>query len=265
MKQKIAITLGLFLIGLISFGPLASIQMRNQPADTGIQRSLTEKTSMLLRVWTTLKVINGVINVLQSAEIGGSFFVEASVNPLEILAPLDNILDKLSDLLLWALGAVIMEKLLLSASGFFIFKVIIPVCMLLCIIPIWAKKNLIDIRRVVAVCMIFGLAISAAVPLSFQVSAAIEKGLFADRAGGLLASINDKGKNAESMEQDVAGLKRIGKSIVSFMGDAKQLGDALIEDIMNFLIIFFIANIGMPLLTILGIISAAKYAVRLLL
>ncbi|MDR0568873.1 MAG: hypothetical protein LBG87_06675 [Spirochaetaceae bacterium] len=264
MKQKMIVTLALFLIGVISFGPVSAMQKRDQNADAGIQKTLTEKTNMILSVWATLKIINGVINVLQSAEIGGNFFIEASVNPLEILAPLDNILDKLSDLLLWALGAVIMEKLLLWASWFFIFKIILPVCILFCILTIWAQKDSMTMRRIVLVFGIIGLSSAAAVPLSFQVSGAVEKSVFTGRTGDLLASIRDKGKSAESMEQDVAGLKRIGKSIVSFMGDAKNIGDALIEDIMHLLIIFFIANIVLPIATVFGVICAAKYAVRLL-
>jgi hypothetical protein len=265
MKKKIIFTIVLVFIGMLSFGPISSVQNNNTNDDEGMQNTLTDKSRKILNVWATLKIINGVINVLQSAEIGGSFFVEASVNPLEFLAPIDNILDKLSDLLLWALGAIIMEKLLLTISGLLVFKIVIPVCILLCIITIWIKKDKTKITRMVSVFMLTGISISIAIPLSFQLSTVIENKVFTDRVGNLISSINNKGDSAASMENEVTSLKKIGKSILSFMSDAKNLGDALIEDMINFVIIFLVTNIVIPILTIFGIISITKYSAKLIL
>jgi hypothetical protein len=261
MKKKILFTIVLVVIGILSFGPVSSSQ-NNDTNDEGMQNTLTEKSRTILNVWATLKIMNGVINVLQSAQIGGSFFVEASVNPLEFLAPIDNILDKLSDLLLWALGAIIMEKLILSISGLLLFKIVIPVCILLCVITIWIKKDKTKINRMVLVFTLIGISIAIAIPLSFQLSTVIENKVFTDRVGNLISSINNKGDSAESMENEVTGLKKIGTSILSFMSDAKNLGDALIEDMINLLIIFLVTNIVIPILTILGIIHITEYSVK---
>lgn len=265
MKKKIIFTALLITIGFLSFWPVADMQSGNSAVENGIQYSLSEKSRKILNVWAVLKVVNGVINVLQSAEIGGSFFVEASVNPLEFLSPVDNILDKLSDLLLWALGAVVMEKLILSISGLVVFKVIIPVCALLCVVTIWLQKEKTKLNRIIPVFVLLGLSISGAVPLSFWASSIIESKLFTGRVSNLIAEINDTGKDAEAMEGEVTGLKKIGKSILSFMTNAKSLADAIIEDMVDFVIIFLLTTIVIPILTVWGIIGVTKYFVKLLL
>jgi hypothetical protein len=246
-------------------GPIVSLLVPDMESESGIQKKLTEKSKQVLGVWATLKVINGVINVLQSAQVGGSFFVEASVNPLEFLAPIDNVLDRISDMLLWALGAILFEKILLAISGYVVFLIIIPVCALVAVITLWSSKDKTRLHKIVIVSILVSLVVPFAIPASFQMSALMENVILTNNVSNVIISIDEKGNAAETMEKEVTGLRRVGKSIVNYMANAKDLGNALIEDMINYFILFIFTGIVIPLLTILGLYWITKYFARIIL
>jgi len=246
-------------------GPVVSFLLPDVNAEVGIQKDLTKKSREVLGVWATLKVINGVINILQSAQIGGSFFVEASINPLEFLSPVDNVLDKLSDMLLWAFAAILFEKILLAISGYIVFLIVIPVCAIITVITLWTYKEKQKVHRVIIVSLIISLIIPLAIPVSFQLSSLMENKLLTNNVERVLASINEKGETAGEMENEVTGLRRVGNSIMAFMNTAKDLGNALIEDMINYFIIFIFTNIVIPIITILGLFLLTKYLAKLIL
>jgi len=246
-------------------GPIVSFLLPDINAEVGIQKELTKKSREVLGVWATLKAINGVINILQSAQVGGSFFVEASINPLEFLSPVDNVLDKLSDMLLWAFAAIMFEKILLAISGYLVFLIVIPVCALITIITLWTYREKQKVHRVIIVSVIISLIIPLAIPVSFQLSSLMENKLLTNNVERVLASINEKGESAGDMETEVTGLRRVGNSIMAFMNTAKDLGNALIEDMINYFIIFIFTNIVIPIITILGLFFLTKYLAKLIL
>jgi hypothetical protein len=250
---------------VIPRGPLASWLISDTEKEKGIQKTLSEKSKQIAGVWATLKVVNGVINVLQSVQIGGSVIVEASVNPMEFLSPIDNILDKISNLLLWAFGAVIFEKILLAISGYIVFLIVIPVCAIISIITIWTSKDKSKINRVVIVSVLVSLIVLFAIPVSFYLSSFIEKKVLTNNVNTVLESINAKGNTAAKMEKDLSGLKKIGSSITNYLTNAKNVGSAVIEDTINYFIIFIFTNVIIPILTILGLYFLAKYSVRMIL
>ncbi|MCL2277658.1 MAG: hypothetical protein FWC21_07145 [Treponema sp.] len=246
-------------------GPIISFLLPDINAEVGIQKELTRKSREVLGVWATLKIINGVINILQSAQVGGSFFVEASINPLEFLSPVDNVLDKLSDMLLWAFAAIMFEKILLAVSGYLVFMIVIPLCAIITIITVWTYKDKQKVHRVIIVSVIISLIIPLAIPISFQLSSLMENKLLTNNVERVLTSIKEKGETAGEMETEVTGLRRVGNSIMAFMNTAKDLGNALIEDMINYFIIFIFTNIVIPITTILGLFFLTKYLAKLIL
>jgi hypothetical protein len=253
-----------FSFGFRSFGHADVMQTQNSETEKSMQKSLTEKSMQIARVWAVLRIVNGVINVLQSAEIGGSFFVEASVNPLEFLSPLDNTLDKISNLLLWALGAILIEKLLLAISGPIVFMIVIPACALISAVSIWIFKDKAKIQKIAIVSMLISAVVPFIIPLSFQLSIVIEKNLFTNNVNSIISSIDENGKAAGDIENEISGLKKMGTSIVKFMSTAKDLGNAIIQDMINYVIIFIITNVIIPILTVFGLFGITKYFAKII-
>jgi len=288
MKGKIIFTIILVVIGAASvflgvviFGHSDSPQKQEAAEETegakkesifaflnmdmerekGIQKALTEKSKQILGVWAALKVINGVINVLQSAEVGVAV---ASVNPLEFLAPVDNILDKVSNMLLWALGAIVFEKIILALSGYLVFTFLIPACALVSIITVWTYKDRARMHKIVVIALMICLIVPFAVPLSFKVSTFVEKKFLTNKVNNLVSSLNEKEESADGMI-GVVTARSSGRSAVNYMTNAKNLGEAMIEDMINYFIIFVITGIFIPILTIFGIYKITKYSAKMIL
>jgi len=272
MKKRIIFTIILLIIGFGSFyigfkpyEPVVTLYNNDEETETGIQTKLTEKSLQVTKVWLTLKVVNGVVNVLQSAQIGGSFFVEATVNPLEFLAPIDNTMDRISNLLLWALGAILLEKILLSISGYIIFLIVIPACAFVSILTLWLCKEKSKLHRILIASILICLVVPFAIPVSFQVSTFIEGKFLTNNVEKIIGSIENNGNTAESMEKEISGLKKIGTSIIKYMTNVKNLGNALINDMINYLIIFILTNIIIPILTVFGLYGITRYFTKMIL
>jgi len=281
MKNKIIFTVILIVIGTVSVllgvkifghsGPKQSYEVTGKTEgaffspgaenERGIQKALTEKSKQILGVWAALKVINGVINVLQSAEVG---VVAASINPLEFLAPVDNVLDKISNMLLWALGAIIFEKIILALSGYLVFTFLIPICALISIITVWAYKDKTKMHKIVIVALLVSLIVPFAIPLSFAASTFVEGKFLTNRVSAIVSSLNEKERDADGMRNDITVMS-VGRTVVNYLSNAKNLGEAMIEDMINYFIIFIITCILIPVLTIFCIYKITKYSAKMIL
>jgi hypothetical protein len=246
-------------------GPMAAWLISDSDKEKGIQHKLTEKSKQVAGVWATLKAVNGVINVLQSIQLGGSVIVEASVSPMEFLSPIDNILDRISDLLLLAFSAIVFEKILLAISGYIVFLIIIPVCAIISIVSIWTSNDKSKISKVVIVSVLINLIVMFAIPVSFYLSSFIEKTVLNNNMNKVLSSIDAKGNTAAKMEKELTGLRKIGTSVSTYLTNAKNLSSAVIEDMINYFIIFIFTSIIIPILTIFGLYFLAKYCAKLIL
>jgi len=243
-------------------GPMAAWLISDSDKEKGIQHRLTEKSKQVAGVWTTLKTVNGVINVLQSIQLGGSVIVEASVSPMEFLSPIDNILDKISNLLLFAFSAIVFEKVLLAISGYIVFLIIIPVCAIISIVSIWTSNDKSKINKVVIVSVLINLIVMFAIPVSFYLSSFIEKTVLSNNMNKVLSSIEAKGNTAAKMEKELTSLKKVGSSVSAYLTNAKNLSSAVIEDMVNYFIIFIFTSIIIPILIIFGLYFLAKHCAK---
>jgi len=246
-------------------GPIAAWLISDSDKEKGIQHRLTEKSKQVAGVWAALKTVNGVINVLQSIQLGGSVVVEASVSPMETLSPIDNILDKISDMLLFAFSAIIFEKFLLVISGYIVFLIIIPVCAIISIVSIWKSNDKSKTSKIVIVSVLIILIVMFAIPVSFYLSSFIEKTVLNNNMNKVLSSIEVKGNTAAKMEKELTSLRKIGTSVSTYITNAKNLSNAVIEDMINYFIIFIFTSIIIPILTIFGLFFLARHCAKLIL
>jgi len=246
-------------------GQVASFLIPEVSSEKGVQKSLNKKSHQILDIWTAVKAMNGVINVLQSAQVKGNYFIEASVNPLEFLAPIDSILNKISGMLMGAYSVIIFQKMLLSLSGFLVFILIIPICALVTIVILWTYKDKTKIQKIVIASVLITLIIPFAIPFSVDTSSLLGNKVLAKNINTLVATIEENGKTAIAMEEDIVRSRRTGNSIINFMGRVKTLSETIIENAINYYIIFLFIFVIIPILTLLIIIFLTRYVVRLIL
>jgi len=244
---------------------IASFFIPETGSDKGVQKSLNERSHQILDIWATVKAINGVINVLQSAQVKGNYFVEASVNPLEFLAPIDSVFNKISGMFLGAYSVIVFQKMLLSLSAFLVFILIIPICALVTIVILWTYKDRTKIYRIVIASVLITLIIPFAIPFSIDTSSLLGNKVLAKNINTLVATIEENGKAANAMENDIVHTRRTGNSIIKYIDRVETLSETIMENVVNYYIIFLFIFIIIPILTLLLIFFLTRYIARLIL
>jgi len=235
--------------------------------EKGVEESLEKKSHQILDVWAVVKTMNGVINVLQSAQVKNKYFLEASaINSVELLAPIDSILTKISGMFLAAYSVVVFQKMLLSLPIFFVILLMIPICALIAIIMLWTYKDKVKIYKIAAASVIFAVLIPFAVQASINMASLMGNKVMARNINTLVTTIvGENGKAASAMENDIVRSGKTGNSIIKYMDRVKTLSETIIENVMDYIIIFLFIFVVIPILILLVIIFLAVYGVKLIL
>ena len=229
-----------------------------------LQAQLTEKIKDTLGIWAVIKGASVVISTLETfqTEVGASLALHAtfSINPLSGLSVVDNILDQVSNILLWATGTLSILKILLAVSVWVSLRIIIPVCAVLIVAALWNKRYSGKLKRIVAGILVIGLAICFAVPLSLEMSNIVENSILAGQIYRTTNEINNLGAHIEREGgelNDSSGfldtVRRGTRNIANFFQGIRQYADRLIENIIDYIMIFIIVNIFIPIATIFGL------------
>ena len=113
------------------------------------------------------------ITVMQiTAATAGSATALAAI-PGDATTPVANQILKLSSYLIIVIGAIFLEKVLITLTGFVAFKFLIPIACLLFGIYLFAKKDFF--KNLAIKLAVFGIVISLVVPVSIGASNLIEK------------------------------------------------------------------------------------------
>ena len=85
-------------------------------------------------IYGVARSINGVISLIQSAEIGA---IVGSVHPGELLDPINDLIERFSSVMAWSLSSLVLQKILLSIFSSYSFKVIFTI---FCVFALFANK-----------------------------------------------------------------------------------------------------------------------------
>lgn len=107
-----------------------------------------------------------------TAATAGSATALAAI-PGDATTPVANQILKLSSYLLIVIGAIFLEKVLITLTGFVAFKFLIPIACLLYAIYLFAEKDFF--KNLAIKLALFGIVISLVVPVSISASNLIEK------------------------------------------------------------------------------------------
>ena len=154
--KKLAIIVGLVLAAVISVWPLAN-HYSDPTAYTSTIETLDEKRNNVLLMTGSAVAASTAMTML----------------PGDLASPVANELADLSSTLALVLGAIFLEKYMLTLSGALAFRFIIPIaCLLFITYFIIDKKNVRDMGIKL---LLFALCIWLVVPLSTKVTNFIEE------------------------------------------------------------------------------------------
>jgi hypothetical protein len=261
LTGKIISSVFLIIISLIIVLYSPSFQYSSMKDNGELQAQLTRKLAQVGGVWVKVKIVSGVISVLETLQMEGSIpFVgglAVSVEPLGWTDVVDNILDCISNICLWAMGAIIIEKLLLAVSLWISLKIVAPICIFLLVIAIWNSKSVKQLKKIIGGLIIISVGICSAIPLSLELSDVIETSILSDQINETINEIDGKTKEAEEIGDDVNNssfidkIKNLGKGIANFFGNIKHTFDMFIDNMINYIMCFIVTNIIIPIGTII--------------
>ena len=268
-KGKIAIKviISVFLL-IIAFKVSFSASGLQFDADDDrgrLQAQLNNKLAQVAGVWFSVKVASGVISFVQTIQVEGSIPVigglAVAAQPLGWADVIDNTLDQISNICLWAMGALAVQKVLLTLSVWASLKIVAPVCAVLIVIALWSRKYYGQLRKVIPGIVIISLGLCAAIPLSLELANAVESSILSNHINqtvneiqGISTEIEKEGGEAN----DVNLLRRLGSGIAAFFDNIRKHFDSLIERMISFIICFIVTSIIIPV----GTLFFLKYMVQ---
>ena len=85
-------------------------------------------------IYGVARSINGVISLIQSAELGA---IVGSIHPGELLDPINDLIERFSSVMAWSLSSLVLQKILLSVFNSYSFKIIFTICCALMLFWRW--------------------------------------------------------------------------------------------------------------------------------
>lgn len=249
-KKRIIAVIILVVITLISIFGVSKIASSNEFHTKSIQ-ALDEKKVVVLELTAATAATSTAIALV----------------PGDATTPLANQILQLSSYLLIVVGAILLEKVLLTLTGYIAFTFLIPIACLLYGIYLFAKK---DILRSLAIKLaVFGIVIFMVIPISIQISNLIE-----DTYQESINQTIEEAKNIENESQkentnneseEATGWNAFtskAKEIVSDVGDNVSewihKGEKALSDFIDAIAILLITSCVIPILVLILFVWIVK-------
>ena len=123
-------------------------------------------------IYGVARSINGVISLIQSAEIGPIY---ASVRPGELLDPMNDLIERFSSVMAWSLSSLVLQKVLLSVFSSYSFKVIFTICCALMFVLKWLPLSAHFVARAWSLFLIVA-SLRFSIAIVCALTAAVDQG-----------------------------------------------------------------------------------------
>jgi hypothetical protein len=224
-------------------------------------------------LWLRVRIASGVISVIQTVQVEGSIpvigGVAVSAQPLGWADVVDNLLNHISTVCLWAMGAISMQKILLAISVWASLRIVVPLCAVLIVAALWNKRYAGRLKRVIGGIIIIFAGISGAIPLSLELSNVVERNILSAKINETLRNVNDASDRLEEFGSGlddasfIDTLRRLGAGVANFFAGIKNYFDNLINNVIDYIFVFIVTNIIIPIATLFGlrylVAAALKY------
>lgn len=241
-------------IAMLVLVALLALASWSTPLDSAAEERVDSMLTRALVTFATARALDGVISVLQSGQVGAQVGVGMSIQPGELLDPVNDLVEQFSDVMLAVTVALGVHKVLLSIGGYWMVPIALSVVAALLVVtgmrggwPRWLSQAfvlLLLVRFAVPVATVgadalFARFLASEYESSQQVLDAIE-GRSAEAAAPP-ASETDEGLVASfrRMLSEGDGLRERAAAI----GDA---ADRIAEHVSNLIVVFVLQTIAFP-------------------
>lgn len=205
-----------------------------------------------------------IVTEISTATVGASTIIAAI--PGDSTTPLANQILSLSSYLLIIIGAIFLEKMLLTLTGYVTFTFLIPIACLLYGIYLFIKSE--ALKNLALKLALFGLAIFIVVPVSVRVSDLIEKA-YKDNINQTIEQVqnveiateNSSNQDASNSEGWSGFTSRVKES-VSNIGDsaskALEKGKRMLSNFIDAIAVLIITSCVIPIIVLISFLWIIK-------
>lgn len=242
--KKVILVVALLLISLISIFVLSKVASSTTFHDKTIQTLDKKKITVM---------------ELTAATAGASAAI--ALIPGDATTPMANQIIKLSSYLLIIIGAIFLEKILLTLTGYITFTFLIPISCLLYGIYLFVKKDIL--KKLAIKLVIFGIVIFMVVPVSVQVSNLIENTYNqtienAKNSEIIIEENTSEEEKSEGWGGFVSGLKESISNIGDNASKLIQKGGKVLSNFIDAIAILLITSCVIPIATLIFFIWIIK-------
>jgi hypothetical protein len=250
LNRKMVLSVVTVALVLVSFFPLAGF-FSSDGFTGNLQRNLDKKNAVAITAFTAATAASVAVSLL----------------PGDIGNAISGKLADMAGFFMLVTGAVMLEKVILALSGYAVFKIIIPLSLLIFFFYVWTfKKSLFSMSLK---CFAFGAAVMVAVPLSLTASNLVEAKFYADDISREIAetercaaeidgAVREIGGESERRKwYDIPGkiadgIKNLASKIGQTAKAALESGQTALRDLAGALTRMVITVCVIPLLTVTG-------------
>lgn len=234
--QKAITIIILLVILLLSFFPVTNWATSTETHAHTIA-SLDEKRETVLELTAASALASTAISVL----------------PGDVATPIADKLVDLSGYFLLILGAIYVEKFLVTLTGYAAFRILIPVACILGMIAVFHKHH--SLRIFITKLVAFAILLFALIPASIQVSDIID----ATYQESIDATIEDAKEASESVDTSTSDETSTSNSSTE---ESSKSSDSSAEDSSSWLSNFFDTASDTVSSTVDSVTSAVSYSVE---
>lgn len=201
------------------------------------------------------------VTELTAAVAAGSVIISAV--PGDATTPIANQVAEMATYLLFIVGAIMLEKFLLTITFLVTFQYLIPIA---CVLTgIWLFTNRTMLVRLAVRLAVFGVIICLIVPASVQMSMLVEETFdIQQTVDAVQQSVDEIGQTdvGEETENENSGLfdwvSGIGESITSGVTDLKQKAEQMLSQFIDAVAVLIITNCVLPIAVLLFFLWVTK-------
>lgn len=197
------------------------------------------------------------VTVMELTAASAAASVAISAVPGDATTPIANQVSALSSYLLLVTGVILLEKILLTLTGYLAFKLLIPIACALVIVSLFRSPAFL--RQLALKLAVFGLAIWLLIPVSLQISNLVEDTFAVQQTvEQATQAADDLEENTEEANEDSGWLSQIGDAITGVFSSAVEEAENALSRFVDAIATLIIVNCVIPLLVLWLFLWLAK-------
>jgi hypothetical protein len=128
----------------------------------------------------------------------------------------------------------------------------------------WTNKNDRKLHKIVISSVLICLVLSVAVPVCLKLSTITDEKVLSKNVTNVISSMEETEEKAGTFNSELKRFRRTEASINGYLSTSNDLSKTVIMDSINYLQLFFMINILIPVLIIIILYKVTRFIIKLI-